>query len=185
MIFRRRRHTVPILNTTSTADISFMLLIFFLVTTSMDVDKGLSRQLPPADKTKQQQVVTNVEEDNLLAIKLDADNKVLVNGKVENVKSLQKIVTEFVNRRGKKHLISLESDRDANYNTYFQIQNELVAAYNTLRNDRSRRLFHRDYALLSTEQKQKIQSLCPQRIAESYANAGKTDSVKVEKGVAQ
>ena len=48
MIFRRKRREVPGLNTTSTADISFMLLVFFLVTTSMDVDKGMNRQLPSA-----------------------------------------------------------------------------------------------------------------------------------------
>lgn len=185
MIFRRRRHTVPILNTTSTADISFMLLIFFLVTTSMDVDKGLSRQLPPQDKTKQQQVMTNVEKDNLLTIKLEADNEVLVNGKVEKVESLQRIVTDFVKSRGNKHLISLESDRDANYDIYFHIQNELVGAYNKARNDKSLSLYHKEYALLTTDQKHKIQGLCPQRIAESYANAGKVDSVKVEKGAAQ
>ena len=53
-MFAKRRHQVPGLNTTSTADISFMLLIFFLVTTNMDVDKGLTRQLPPADKQEQQ-----------------------------------------------------------------------------------------------------------------------------------
>ena len=53
MLIRRRRHTVPKLDATSTADISFMLLTFFLVTTSMDSDKGLIRQLPPADNGKQ------------------------------------------------------------------------------------------------------------------------------------
>ena len=55
MIIQRSKHRVPGLNTTSTADISFMLLIFFLVTTNMDVDKGLSRQLPPANKEENQQ----------------------------------------------------------------------------------------------------------------------------------
>ena len=56
-MFSRRKHSMPVLNTTSTADISFMLLIFFLVTTSMDIDKGLSRQLPPLDDEKEEQVI--------------------------------------------------------------------------------------------------------------------------------
>lgn len=56
MLIKRRRHRVPALNTASTADISFMLLIFFLVTTSMDVDKGITRQLPPVEQTEDKSV---------------------------------------------------------------------------------------------------------------------------------
>ena len=56
MLIKRRKHIVPELNTTSTADISFMLLTFFLVTTSMDVDRGLVRQLPPLDNDKEQTI---------------------------------------------------------------------------------------------------------------------------------
>lgn len=64
MIKRNKRRLVPSLNTTSTADISFMLLIFFLVTTSMDLDKGLRRVLPPVDNQQQQQE-TNIDKDSL------------------------------------------------------------------------------------------------------------------------
>ncbi len=181
MIIHHRKHTVPGLNTTSTADISFMLLIFFLVTTSMDIDKGLSRQLPPENKNKQEQPVTNVKKDNLLTIKLDADNRILVNDKQEDVKNLKNDIIEFVRQRGEKHLISIESDRDAKYDVYFHIQNELIAAYTKLRNDKSQQIFHRGYASLSVEQKKKIQDMCPQRVAESYANVGQNDSVKVGK----
>ena len=66
MIKRNKRRLVPSLNTTSTADISFMLLIFFLVTTSMDLDKGLRRVLPPVDNQQQQQE-TNIDKDKLMA----------------------------------------------------------------------------------------------------------------------
>ena len=75
MRFYRRRHSVPELNTTSTADISFMLLIFFLVTTNMDVDKGLSRQLPPAEKQEQQ---SYVQKGTLMTLKITADNHLWV-----------------------------------------------------------------------------------------------------------
>ena len=64
---------------------------------------------------------------------------------------------------------------------YFHIQNELIAAYTKLRNDKSQQIFHRGYASLSVEQKKKIQDMCPQRVAESYANVGQNDSVKVGK----
>ena len=65
MLIRRRRHTVPKLDATSTADISFMLLTFFLVTTSMDSDKGLIRQLPPADNGKQAEHDCNHSRENI------------------------------------------------------------------------------------------------------------------------
>ena len=72
MLIRRNRHRVLSLNTASTADISFMLLIFFLVTTSMDTDKGLQRELPPAEtKTEQQQ--TAVDKNLLLQLKISAE----------------------------------------------------------------------------------------------------------------
>jgi len=70
MLFRRKRQEIPALNTTSTADISFMLLIFFLVTSSMDADKGLLRQLPPPnDATEEQEV--EIKKRNILELELD------------------------------------------------------------------------------------------------------------------
>ncbi|HEY9551544.1 MAG TPA: biopolymer transporter ExbD, partial [Prevotella sp.] len=75
MMIKKRRRQVPGLNTTSTADISFMLLIFFLVTTSMDVDKGLLRQLPPAQNNQEQQV-SEVEKSTLMAIKITPANEI-------------------------------------------------------------------------------------------------------------
>ncbi len=133
MIIQRKRRRVPGLNTTSTADISFMLLIFFLVTTSMDVDKGLSRQLPPADK-KQNQEETNVEKGNLMAIQITADNKLLVNDQPEKVENLSKDIIALVKKAGKKHLVTISTDRDADYNTYFQVQNELMKGYHQVSN---------------------------------------------------
>lgn len=65
MLIKRRRHRVPALNTASTADISFMLLIFFLVTTSMDVDKGITRQLPPVEQTEDNSVA-EVQRGNIM-----------------------------------------------------------------------------------------------------------------------
>ena len=112
MNIRRQKHRVPALNTTSTADISFMLLIFFLVASSMDVDKGLSRQLPPADNQ--------------------------------------------------------QKDPKSDYNTYFNVQNELVRAYKAWRDATARKVYHRPFGKLTNDEKEKIKDMCPQRIAETY-----------------
>ena len=76
-----------------------------------------------------------------------------------------------MHRLGKKHLISIESDRDADYNLYFQMQNQLMEAYDQLRNEVAQKKYHRNYALLTNEQKEEIRKISPQRITESYANA--------------
>lgn len=170
MLIRRKQRETPGLNTTSTADISFMLLIFFLVTTSMDVDKGLLRQLPsPEPQKKEQQTV--VDKANLMALRLTAGDTLLVNGKPMKVSQLKEETIRFVHRLGKKHLISIESDRDADYNLYFQMQNQLMEAYSQLRNETAQKKYHRDYALLNNDQKEQVRNICPQRITESYANA--------------
>lgn len=170
MLIRRKQRETPGLNTTSTADISFMLLIFFLVTTSMDVDKGLLRQLPsPEPQKKEQQTV--VDKANLMELRLTADDTLLVNGKPMQVSLLKEETIRFVHRLGKKHLISIESDRDADYNLYFQMQNQLMEAYSQLRNETAQKKYHRDYALLNNDQKEQVRNICPQRITESYANA--------------
>ena len=170
MLIRRKQRETPGLNTTSTADISFMLLIFFLVTTSMDVDKGLLRQLPsPEPQKKEQQTV--VDKANLMALRLTAGDTLLVNDKPMKVSQLKEETIRFVHRLGKKHLISIESDRDADYNLYFQMQNQLMEAYSQLRNETAQKKYHRDYALLNNDQKELVRNICPQRITESYANA--------------
>lgn len=171
MLIRRKQHETPGLNTTSTADISFMLLIFFLVTTSMDVDKGLLRQLPSPEPQKKEQQQSVVDKANLMELRLTADDTLLVNGKPMQVSLLKEETIRFVHRLGKKHLISIESDRDADYNLYFQMQNQLMEAYSQLRNETAQKKYHRDYALLNNDQKEQVRNICPQRITESYANA--------------
>lgn len=171
MLIRRKQHKTPGLNTTSTADISFMLLIFFLVTTSMDVNKGLLRQLPSPEPQKKEQQQSVVDKANLMELRLTAGDTLLVNGKPMQVSLLKEETIRFVHRLGKKHLISIESDRDADYNLYFQMQNQLMEAYSQLRNETAQKKYHRDYALLNNDQKEQVRNICPQRITESYANA--------------
>lgn len=88
---------MPQLNTTSTADISFILLVFFLIMTSMDADKGLQRMLPPlADET--QQVAADVERSNVLSLAITADNRLRADGKAIGVGDVRSRVMAFVGR---------------------------------------------------------------------------------------
>lgn len=180
MRFYRRKHSVPELNTTSTADISFMLLIFFLVTTNMDVDKGLTRQLPPA--TQQEQQESFVAKGTLMTLRLTADNKLLIDGRPTGFNRLRKRTIDFVSQVGKKHLIKVDVDPSAHYDVYFKLQNELVAAYNVLRNNTAQRLYHQDYALLSQSERERVKDECPQRIAEQYNGTAVTPSASEQKG---
>ncbi len=199
MMIRRRKRKVPGLNTASTADISFMLLIFFLVTTSMDVDKGLLRLLPSPEPQEKAPQETVVDKSTLLAIHVTGDNQLLVNEKPFRVERLQQEVVHFVKKVGKRHLISIESDRDASYDLYFQMQNQLMMAYNELREEYAKAHYGKSFASLDAKQKEKVREACPQRITESYANANihedksidanaeeqKTDEAKAEKGGGQ
>ncbi len=167
MFINRRRHQVPGLNTTSTADISFMLLIFFLVTTNMDVDKGLTRQLPPPDKQEQQ--LSQVMKGTLMNVTITRDNVLLVDGKPTPVNRVCRLAENFVRRVGKKHLIKIEASPEADYDVYFQLQNQLVMAYNGLRNEVAVKTYGKAYSKLAEDQREHVKDLCPQRIAEDNA----------------
>lgn len=180
MIVRKQKRKVPGLNTASTADISFMLLIFFLVTTSMDVDKGLLRLLPSPEPQKSERVASTVDKSTLMALHVTSDNQLLLNDKPFPVEKLQSEVIAFVHRLGKRHLISIISDREADYNLYFQMQNQLMMAYNQLRNDYSIKHFGKPFPALSAQQKETVRKECPQRMTESYANARSMDDKSID-----
>ena len=190
MIFRREKRKIPQLNTTSTADISFMLLIFFLVTTSMDMDKVLSRQIPPLVETEEMEAEMHISARNILRIHIRGNNQVLVNDEPASVSAIKNRVEAFVeNARnsdqlpekheriiallGKcmvtdKHVIQVKADRSSSYETYFSVQNEIVAAYQTLRNRLARQRFGRAYPECSEEQQGALREYYPQRISEVY-----------------
>lgn len=174
MMFRRReRRKVPGLNTTSTADISFMLLILFLVASSMDLDNGLSRQLPPADR--KQTPPAAVDSRRVMRIGIDAHNGVTLDGKAVTLKELRQRSTQFIKTNGKGHIIQLQSDRRSSYDTYLHVQNQLVAAYNAVRNQRSSALFGKTFDACSHEQQAEIAGEVPMRIAEVYTAAAGND----------
>lgn len=166
MMFRRDRREVPLLNTTSTADISFMLLIFFLVTTSMDIDKGLSRLLPPI--APEEEAPAEVKEGLVLKLSIGADNTLSCDGKTMSLKQLRIAVATFVQEKGKEHVIQLEASRQADYDTYFKVQNEIVAAYQSLRNAKALKQYGRSYSRCTEEEQAQLRKDIPQRISEVY-----------------
>ena len=160
------KRKVPGLNQSSTADISFILLIFFLVTTSMDTDTGLPRRLPEWDPNVEEQELT-IKERNVMTVKVNKNNDILVkNGKMNRpieISELKDIAKEFIANPNDdvnlpviepydiegygtvnttiKHVIALETDRTANYEIYFKVQHELSKAYTELRDAWARRTF--------------------------------------------
>lgn len=168
MLIKRRKHSVPSLNTTSTADISFMLLTFFLVTSSMDVDKGLVRQLPPLDKEEQTDEAKDVSKENTLSFSITAQNEVMLNDKPVAVEDIRRRIVDFVRMRGAQHLILVDANPASDYNTYFTLENEIVAAYAEVRNAEAKRRYHRDYASCTDEQRKKVRDIYPQHLSETY-----------------
>lgn len=171
MKFRRAHRSVPSLNTASVADISFMLLILFLVVTSMDVDKGLSRLLPPPQSTEQLSAV-KVSEDMMMHLRISADNQVTVNDQPIHASQLAQRVVQFVSQPGKaaKHIIQIECDGHAKYDTYFMVQNQIVSGYRQLRDAEAQRRYHTTYARCDDEQKKTLRQAYPQRVSEVYTN---------------
>lgn len=172
-MFRRDKKQMPGLNTTSTADISFMLLIFFLVTTSLDIDKGISRRLPPISKDNTTEAVA-VDKKNLMEIKISANNVVFVNGEVSNLARFDQQILAFIRTIGPQHLITLQMSPDASYAVYFQLQDKLVAAYRTLWNAEAMKRYGKAYAACSASQRDVVRTALPQRIAEEYGEFSKT-----------
>ena len=166
-MIKRRKHIVPALNTTSTADISFMLLIFFLVASSMEVDKGLLRQLPAAD-TKEEPLEVDVSKERLMELKITGDNQLMLDGQPVEVSGLRNRVAEFVSRVGSKHLISIDADPNSSYETYFKMQNEIVVAYAMVRNSLAKQKYGQPLSRLTNDKRDELKALVPQRIAEIY-----------------
>lgn len=185
----RLNRKVPDINSSSTADIAFLLLIFFLIATSMDTDLGIQRRLPPPVPKEMIRENVKINERNLLSVLINSDNQLLVNGKETDISQLRPKVEEFIdNQRNspdlpekidmevpffgiypvtKNHVISLQNHRDTEYQAYIEVQNELVAAYNNLRNRLSRQKFGKSFAELTDPQKEAIRMIYPLRISEA------------------
>jgi len=165
-MFRRKQHDVPQLNTTSTADISFMLLVFFLVTSSMTTDKGLGRRLPPLDE--QQQERRDISRSEVLQISIDAQDALFVDHQPATAARLQQVVESFVaSRPDGRHVIAVETDRHASYNAYFEMQNAIIAAYRSLRRQMALQRYGHPLEQCSQAERDAILQRYPLRISES------------------
>lgn len=153
------------LNTTSTADISFMLLIFFLVTSSMDVDKGLVRQLPPPDNPMAT-VPIQMEAANIMELSLLADGSFAIDGHAATGREVEQQVAKFVVKRGENHIITIDISPLSNYGQYFALQECLLRAYDKARDEASMKKYHRRFARLTEQQRDNIRRTVPQRMIE-------------------
>lgn len=191
----KKKKKMPGLNTSSTADISFMLLIFFLVTTSMDTDMGLARHLPQPPDPDQEDAQVDIKARNILYVRLNYQGQLSIKDETtqdagwSEFSELRQRVKDFVRNEQNyskwpekhvkvidllgrcyvtdKHVISVQTDRGTPYDAYFQVQNELVAAYTELRNEISKEKFGREYQYLEDDQKAAIRQYYPQNISEA------------------
>lgn len=178
---------VPEVNAGSMADIAFLLLIFFLVTTTMDVDTGIIRVLPPPlDKNVEP---PKVKDRNIMKILVNSRDRLLINGEPGNISNLKAKVKDFmaihpdnpeypetkmetIDLLGDvpttKGIISLKNDRGTSYEMYINVQDQLAAAFHELRDELSLDKFGRKYEDLVLEvQKKAIEQAIPIRVSEA------------------
>ena len=141
------------INAGSMADIAFLLLIFFLVTTTIDVDKGIFVKLPPW--SEEEPDITKLNKRNVLSVLVNAQNQLLVRGELAKVEDLKDRTKEFIANPRKqedlaeapnKAIISLKNDRGTNYETYLNVYNELKAGYAELWDEECQRRFGEPYS---------------------------------------
>ncbi|MBQ5688659.1 MAG: biopolymer transporter ExbD [Bacteroidales bacterium] len=183
----RQKKKVPDLNAGSMADISFLLLVFFLVTTTMDTDTGITRRLPPPIEDPEMDV--KVKERNIMNVMINKYDKLLVNGKPGDVATLKDLTKEFITPRPNdeaapevevknielvgdvmlsKGVVSLQNDRGTSYVMYISVQNELARAFNEMKDEMSMKYFNQNYADLKDEDKiNAINKIVPVRISEA------------------
>lgn len=161
-------------NAGSMADIAFLLLIFFLVTTTIDVDKGVLVKLPPWSEEEPETL--ELKKRNVFSVLVNADNQLLVRGDLTNVKDLREKAKEFIRNPNKlenmaenpnKAIISLKNDRGTEYSTYLEVYNELKAAYRELREVESQRKFGKIYDFLPRDKQKEINAIIPLVLSEA------------------
>ncbi|NRB48647.1 MAG: biopolymer transporter ExbD [Saprospiraceae bacterium] len=141
------------INAGSMADIAFLLLIFFLVTTTIVEDKGILVKLPPW--SEEEPDITKLKERNVYSVLVNAQNQLLVREQPMRIEDLRENAMEFIANpqrredlaeKPTKAIISLKNDRGTNYDTYLRVYNELKGAYNELWNQLCQRKFGIDYS---------------------------------------
>lgn len=183
------------INAGSMADIAFLLLIFFLVATTMNVDSGIQRVLPPMPQGEDKP--TDVKQRNMLLVYVSRTDNVMVGGERMDITELKNKAKEFVlNVNEEEHLpekeitkidligdypvsvgiVSLRNDRGTSYDMYIKVQNELTKAFNEIRDEVAARYFGgRKFMDLPKAEREAVQKAVPQKIseAEPFITGGK------------
>ena len=171
----RSNRSVPEINAGSMADIAFLLLIFFLVTTTMDVDTGIARKLPVLDEEQEIEDMQGNDR-NIYEVYVNAKDALLVEEEEMNINDLRSGAKEFLNNNGRnpklsdnpeKAIISLQNSRGTTYEMYIAVQNELTAAYNELRDEAALKKYSLNYTELPKDKKREIRKMYPMKISEA------------------
>ncbi|HBG25098.1 MAG: biopolymer transporter ExbD [Bacteroidetes bacterium GWF2_41_61] len=176
------------INAGSMADIAFLLLIFFLMVTTMDVEAGLQRRLPPMPDENQKQDDVQINRRNILVVRINSLDVLLAGGQIMDVSQLKDKAKEFLtnpanletlpDRKDKmiegfgnfavsEGVISLQNDRGTSYNAYIQVQNELVKAVNEIRDEFAMKNFGKVYIALDEDRQRIVREAIPQNISEA------------------
>ena len=186
------KKNIPEINASSQADIAFTVLIFFLVVSTMDIDTGLVRMLPPMADPKVKQEDIKVKERNLLLVFVSGSGSIMAGGKVIQLNALKDKAKEFIlNPNDDKNLpekkmtkidmpdgskwqypvsegvISLQNTRDTSSSVYIQVQNELTRAFNEVRDDVAMQKFGKVFNDLTEEERKVITKAIPMKISEA------------------
>ena len=178
----------PAINSSSTADIAFLLLCYFLMTTTMGSQTGLSRRLPPMPDKNQKVEDQKVNRRNILQVKINSSDAILAGTEFfgpENVGRVKDIVKDFIvnptlsekelrdieglkeQQMVSKGVVSLQNDRGTSYKTYIAVQNELVKAFNEVREEKSMAIFGKPMAKLTEDELDILKKVVPQNISEA------------------
>ena len=178
----------PEINSSSTADMAFILLCFFLMTTTMDQDKGLQRRLPPMPDPNQKAQDQKVNRRNIIVVKINSADRLLAGTEPMDVSQLKDKIKEFLSNplndanlpekeeieiegfgpcMVSKGVISLQNDRGTSYQAYMAVQNELVKAVNELRDEWAMANYGKPYLKLDEDQQGIVRKAVPQNISEA------------------
>ena len=175
LIMARSNRSIPEINAGSMADIAFLLLIFFLVTTTMDVDTGIARKLPVLDEEQEIEDMQGNDR-NIYEVYVNNKDALLVEEQEMDIDNLREGAKEFLNNNGRdpklsdspeKAIISLQNSRGTSYEMYIAVQNELTAAYNELRDEAALRKYSLNYSELAKDKKKEIRKMYPMKISEA------------------
>ena len=178
----------PEINSSSTADIAFLLLCYFLMTTTMNQDMGLQRLLPPMPDKNQKGEDQKVNRRNIIIVKINSADRLLAGNEPVHVSQLKDKIKEFLTKPANntelpeksyidiegygpcmvsKGVISLQNGRGTSYQAYISVQNELVAAINELRDEWAMANYGSKYANLDEEKQNVVRKAIPQNISEA------------------